>query len=114
MYESLGSHFLRTTTGIQSGADALDKSRVVMTFLTILGVTGILCRFILVIEEETGKELSDSSRSEFLEKILGNNFALSDILVAVFILFCKFLDQAENWIILSHHHEDFNSAQTQE
>ena len=34
MYESPGSQFLRTTTGIQSGPDAFDESRFVMTFLT--------------------------------------------------------------------------------
>ena len=37
MYESSGSLFFMTTTGIQSGPDAFDKSRFVMTFLTILG-----------------------------------------------------------------------------
>ena len=49
-----------------------------MTFLTILGVTEILCSFKLVLEEKTGKELPESSRLDFLEKFLGNNFALSD------------------------------------
>ena len=39
MYESSGSQFLRTPTGIQSGPDVFDESRFVMTFLTILGVT---------------------------------------------------------------------------
>ena len=39
-----------------------------MTFLTILGVTKILCHFGLVLEGNTGKEIFDSSRSEFLEK----------------------------------------------
>ena len=43
MYESSGSQFFRTTTGIQSGPDALDESRFAMTFLTILGVMEILC-----------------------------------------------------------------------
>ena len=32
MYESSGSQFFRTTTGIQSGPDAFDESRLVMTF----------------------------------------------------------------------------------
>ena len=32
----------------------------------------------------------------------------------VFILFCTFSDQAENWIKLSHYHEGFNSAWTKE
>ena len=78
MYESSGSQFFRTTTGIQSGPDAFDESRFVMTFLTILAVMEILCNFRLVLEGKTGKEISESSRFEFLEKFLANNFALSD------------------------------------
>ena len=78
MYESSGSQFFRTTTGIQSGPDAFDKSRFIMTFLTILGVTEILCSFKLVLEGKTGKETPESSRLEFLEKFSANNFALSD------------------------------------
>ena len=50
-----------------------------MTFLTILGVTEILCSFKLVLEGKTGKEIPESSRLEFLEKFLANNFALSDV-----------------------------------
>ena len=34
MYKSSGSQFFRTTTEIQSGPDALDESRFVMTLLT--------------------------------------------------------------------------------
>ena len=49
-----------------------------MTFLTILGVTEILCNFKLVLEGKTGKEIPESSRLEFLEKFSANNFALSD------------------------------------
>ena len=49
-----------------------------MTFLTILGVTEILCSFKLALVEKTGKETTESSRLEFLEKFAGNNFALSD------------------------------------
>ena len=78
MYESSGSQFFRTTTGIQSGPDAFDESKFVMTFLTILGVMDILCNFRLVLEGKTGKEIAESSRFEFLEKFFGNNFALSD------------------------------------
>ena len=78
MYESSGSQFFRITTGIQSGPDALDESRFVMTFLTIFGVMEILCSFRLVLEGKTGKEIPESSRLEFLEKFLANNFALSD------------------------------------
>ena len=55
MYESSGSQFFRTTTGIESGPDAFDQSRFVMTFLTILGVMDILCSFRLVLEGKTGK-----------------------------------------------------------
>ena len=78
MYESLGSQFFKTTTGIQSGPDAFDESKFIMTFLTILGVMDILCSFRLVLEGKTGKEIPESSRLEFLEKFLANNFALSD------------------------------------
>ena len=78
MYESSGSQFFRTTTGIQSGPDTFDESRFLMTFLTILGVTEILCSFRLVLERKTGKEIPESSRLEFSEKFLANNFVLSD------------------------------------
>ena len=78
MCESSGSQFFRTTTGIQSGPDTFDESRLVMTFLTILGVMEILCSFRLVLEGKTGKEIPESSKFEFLEKFLANNFALSD------------------------------------
>ena len=57
---------------------AFDESRFVMTFTTILGVMEILCCFRLVLEVKTGKEIPESSRFEFLEKFLTNNFALSD------------------------------------
>ena len=49
-----------------------------MTFLTILGDTEILCSFKLVLEGETGKEISESSRLEFLEKFPAKNLALPD------------------------------------
>ena len=65
MYESLGSQFFRTTTGIESGLHAFEKSRFIMTFLTILGVTEILCSFRLVLEGKTGKEIPESSRLKF-------------------------------------------------
>ena len=38
----------------------------------------ILCSLRLVLEGKTGKEIPESSRFEFLEKFLANNFALSD------------------------------------
>ena len=78
MYESSGSQLFRTNTGMQSGPDAFDESRFVMTFLTILGVMEILCSFRLVLEGKTGRKIPESSRLEFLEKFLANNFALSD------------------------------------
>ena len=62
---------------MQSGPDAFDKSRFIMTFLTIFGVTEILCSFKLVLEGKTGKEIPESSRLELLEKLV-NNFALAD------------------------------------
>ena len=43
-----------------------------MIFLTISRVTEILCSFRLVLEGKTGKEISESSRLEFLE-VLANN-----------------------------------------
>ena len=51
------SYFFRTITGIQSRLDTFDESRFVMTFLTTLGVTEILCSFRLVLEGKTVKEL---------------------------------------------------------
>ena len=78
MYESSGSQFFRTTTGIQPGPDAFDESMFVMTFLNIFGVTEILCGFTLVLKGKTGKEIPESSRLEFLEKFLINNFSLLD------------------------------------
>ena len=84
------SQFCRTTTcGIQSGPDAFDESRFVITFLIILGVTEIFCSFRLVLKGKMGKEIPESKRSEFsvnsfplsyielLEKFLASNFALS-------------------------------------
>ena len=78
MYESSGSKFFRTTTGIQSGPDAFGKPNFVVTFLTILGVMEILCSFRLVLEGKAGKEIPQSLRLDFLEKFSANNFALSD------------------------------------
>ena len=49
-----------------------------MTFLTILGVTEILCCFKLVLKEKKGKEIPDPSRLEFLEMFSANKLALSD------------------------------------
>ena len=49
-----------------------------MTFLTNLTVTEILCSFRLVLEWKTVIEIPESSKLEFWEKFLTNNFALSD------------------------------------
>ena len=49
-----------------------------MAFLTVFGVTEILCSFKLVLEGKTTKEIHESSRFEFLEKFSVNNFPLSD------------------------------------
>ena len=61
MYQSSGSQFFRTTTGMKSGPDAFDQSRVVMTIVTILGVTEMLWSFRLVLERKAGKEIPKSS-----------------------------------------------------
>ena len=50
-----------------------------MTFLTILGVTEILCSFKLVLEGKTSKEIPESSRLEFLKKFSAKKFALSGV-----------------------------------
>ena len=49
-----------------------------MTFLTILRQMDILYSFRLVLERKTDQEIPESSRFEFVEKYLANNFALSD------------------------------------
>ena len=67
-----------STTIIISGPDAFDESRFLLTFVTILEVTEILRSFRLVLEGKTSKEITESSRLEFLEKFLANNSALSD------------------------------------
>ena len=59
MYERSWVQFFKTTTEIQSGPDAFDKSRIVMTFLTVLGVTEKLCSFRLVLEGHTDKEIPE-------------------------------------------------------
>ena len=66
--------FFKTTTGIKSRSDVFDESTF-MTFLTKLGVTPT---FQIPSRRETGKEIPESSRVEFLEKVSANNFALSD------------------------------------
>ena len=48
-----------------------------MVFLTILGVTEILCSLKLVPERKTGKEMPESLMLEFLETCSGSNLDLS-------------------------------------
>ena len=48
-----------------------------MTFLINLGITKILSTFRLVQEGKAGNEIPESTRLEFLEKILAISFALS-------------------------------------
>ena len=74
--ERLGSQFFRTTIEIQSLPDVFDESRFVMTFLTIMRVTEILCSCRLVLEGKAGKE---SSRLNSQKVFLANSFALSDV-----------------------------------
>ena len=50
-----------------------------MTFLSILKVIEVLCSFKLILEGKTGKEIPKSSRLEFFEKFVANNFALSEV-----------------------------------
>ena len=45
-----------------------------MIFVTVLRVMEILFSFRLVLEGKTGEEIPESSRLEFLEKFLVNNF----------------------------------------
>ena len=77
MYERSGSQFFRTTTQIQSGPDAFDESRFVMTF-NHLGNYRNIMQFRISSGKENRKEIPESSRLEFLEKFLANNFVLSD------------------------------------
>ena len=69
MYKSSGAHLFRATTEIQSGPRAFDKSKFVMTFLTIFSVREVLGSFILVLEGKMAKEITESSRLEFLKKV---------------------------------------------
>ena len=85
IYESWGSQFFRTTTGIQSGPDVFDESSFVMTFLTILAVIEI-CSFRLVVEGKTGKEIPELWRLEFFEKFLANNLTYRRTSLPFFIV----------------------------
>ena len=76
-YESSGSQFFKTTNVIQSGRDVFDKSKMIITFLTILGVREIWCGFRLVVEGKAVIEILKSTRLEFLQKFSAINSALS-------------------------------------
>ena len=72
-YGSSVPQLFRATTGIQTGPDAFDKSRLVMTFLTNVEVPGILCSFIQVLEGKVVKQMSESSRL-VLVKVFSKQF----------------------------------------
>ena len=57
MEKSSGSQFFGRATGIQSGPGTFDEFRFVIIFLTIFGVTEILCTFRIVLEGETGNKI---------------------------------------------------------
>ena len=61
-YESSNPHFFRSTTRIKSEPEAFDESRLVMNFLTNVGVTEISCSFRLVLEVKVGKGIPEFSR----------------------------------------------------
>ena len=62
------------TAGIQSGPDAFDKSRFVMSFLTNFAVTEILCSFRLVLEGKRGKNIAESFKIRVPRKIFSKQF----------------------------------------
>ena len=62
----------------QNQLDAFDESRFVLIFITMLGVTETLCSSRLVPEEKTGKEITESSKLEFLERISSNDVSVSN------------------------------------
>ena len=104
MFESSGSQFFRTTTEIQSGPEAFDKSRFVMIFLTTLGATEILCSFRLVLEGKivirlVENTISNSSRVQ-IAIFLGSDrlSCLSSI--------CKFLQWLLTYLNITLGSED--------
>lgn len=82
MYESSGLHFFRTTTGIQSRQHIFEELRLVLTFLTNLGIIKIFVFRLSsrreVLEKKAGKEILESPSLEFLANILAYNFDLTD------------------------------------
>ena len=75
MWESSGSHFFRTITGTPSGPDTFHKLRLVLTFLTNLGVRVSD----LSLKRKQARRFQESSRFESLEKLLANKFASSEL-----------------------------------
>ena len=73
MYESSGLHVLLTTTGAQLGPGSFDESRLVMTFLISLRVTGIQGIFKLAQKEKANKRIPESSRLEVFKKMSINS-----------------------------------------
>ena len=63
MHESSGLQFFRSTTGIQSGLDVLDRLRLVMTSLTNSQVSEIIQSFKLVLERIESQEMLESFNS---------------------------------------------------
>ena len=55
MYKNSGSQLFRATSGMQSRPDIFDKSKLVLTFLTNLRVTKILCSFRWVLDGTTSE-----------------------------------------------------------
>ena len=78
MYESSGSQFFTTITGIQSRPDTFAKSWLIMTFLTNLAITERLYSSRLVLEAKAGKEIPEPPILELFEKFSVNKFSLSD------------------------------------
>ena len=68
------SFTLKKQTSTNVADTTFDMSRFVITFLTVLGVTEILCSIRLVLEGKTCKEIPESSTSEFLETFSVNKF----------------------------------------
>ena len=69
--------FYRTTFRIQLESGSFEKSRLILTFLTIFGFTEISCRFFL--KEKAGGDITESLGFDFSKKISPNNYALSDV-----------------------------------
>ena len=74
MCESPGSHFFRTTAGIQSGSHAFDESKLVKT-LNNFGSFMNIMQFQISSRGKVGKEIFESSKLKFLETFSTKNFA---------------------------------------